>query len=82
MNAAHAGRVHMRARLAVGASTEASRAASGHAYGGNPFTPGPDAAVDAVTLSVGVFEPASSAGYFESQGEPGIFEPPTPGVRF
>ncbi len=69
-------------RLPVGATDEQARIASGNAYGGNALTPGPDAATLAVTLSIGVFEPASSAGYFEPQSEPGIFEPPTPGVRF
>ena len=40
MNAARVARPWTRARLAVGATTEASRIASGNGYGGNALSPG------------------------------------------
>jgi hypothetical protein len=40
MNAARVGRPWIRTKLAVGATTQASRIASGHGYGGNALSPG------------------------------------------
>ena len=71
MNAARVGRPWMRARHAVGATTEASRIASGHGYGGNALSPavvvlseGPHALTGDSGLSGGTFsDPAQGFGW-------------------
>ena len=63
-NAARVGRPWMRAKYAVGATTEASRIASSNAYGGNALTPSAPSGriMSSLVLCGGLAGPGGIAG--------------------